>query len=414
MIVIGRRLGRAVGLTVAIVLTGCGDERALVDSTFGRFEPPAGSSPVAHAFEPGVYPGTPCGARYRRVFGTNDLESFQHAVYTAADQAQWSADQRETSAAPIDGATAVFRGPQQTLELSFWTRPRPTDANPAVGADISTNDVFRLTNIHFDWQAYTFAAILDVLGGTYSSCSQNLASPRTSVSGRVTSVETGLPLSGVKVLGWQMLPTRTWGNRGIAGTDADGRYAFDLPPGPSIRVSFDAGPGYEVAWWRDASSREQATDVVITGPDRNTQIVGIDARVEGRPPVLPEVPAGQINFAQRYGLAQALRVQVFGCKNQPTRRPAAWTECSAQPSSIAADKPAFVASTLDLNLPVLAPPVLADKYVVLRFNFVDRLLYFDFDESSGLLTTTNDGREISVLAPAPFVQLLKTDLPPGW
>jgi hypothetical protein len=230
----------------------------------------------------------------------------------------------------------------------------------------------------------------------------------------VTSVETGLPLSGVKVLGWQVLPTGSWGNRGIAGTDADGRYAFDLPPGPSIRVSFDAGPGYEVAWWRDASSREQATDVVITGPDRNTQIVGIDARVEGRPPVVTDVPPGHINIAQRYDLARALRVQVFGCKNQPTRRPAAWTECSAQPSSIASDKPASVASTLDLNLPVLEPPVLADKYVVLRFNFVDRFVYFDFDESSGLLTTTNDGREISVLAPAPFVQLLKTDLPPGW
>ncbi len=414
-----------VGMTACGPAQTVGSPTPVVASAFSQVPAPAGSILVGDSYTPQRSESlfTLC-AYSSRIFATNDLAAFQHAMYEVAARPGWSADQSESAGKPLNGLTAVFReGQTGVVELGFW--PSPGHGRDIRIVDFKGSEQFNgtISSADPDWSAWTYAAILKIYDGSYNKCYMSITPSLRSVSGRVTDRATGLPLPRIVVS--VQGTSRDGGHstiHSVATTDVDGRYKFTDYIYSSLRVGFSSfrGPPYTTSWWRDASSVETAMDVVLGG--RLTETLNIDASLEGQPTVSPSPPVsspppaapGEVNFARRYALADARSVRVFGCKNQPTSRPVALTECIGRPSSIADDDPALFASALDLNLAAQRPHALTNKYVVLRFNFVDRFVYLDFDESSGLLTASKDGDEIAVPAPASFIQLLKTDLPPGW
>jgi hypothetical protein len=171
---------------------------------------------------------------------------------------------------PLDGVSALFVGPDEELQLSFWSSATMLDSEPRF-YDYS----IRVRGAHFDWSAHPLAVVLELLDskshGGY--CVYDDLGGVTRISGRVTSLETGLPIANVLV-STGGAPVRT---------DADGRYSGDVlskygdKPG-ATRISFDAGPGYRVAFWRDAATAESATKLTI-GAERNIAYMHIDARM---------------------------------------------------------------------------------------------------------------------------------------
>jgi len=291
------RVGRSVllgNLLLLALLASCGgrDENALGATDLGRFQPSPGSVLLSKAYRPKVTEYVTQCAEYTRVFGTNDVEGFQRALFEAARSAHWSADQSELPLA-LDGISDIFRGRGEVARLSFWsaieplqqpgTRPKPEDNHYQRWFGPSA---LHTTNV--DWTVHRFAAVLEVFDGPFEGCEQTLTDGGVMrVAGRVTSSEAGLPVAGVKVWLYQSFPPNSPLN-GVPGlaalTDGDGLYTFDVRDKYPVRgVSFDGGPHYLVTWWRDATSLETAT-ALTKGSTRNVVFVGIDAKLQ---PVLP-------------------------------------------------------------------------------------------------------------------------------
>jgi hypothetical protein len=306
--------------------------------------------------------------------------------------------------------TAIFRGDREVVQLGFWS---DTEKGRAVSAVRS-----------FDWTAHRFAAVLEVFDGSYESCFHQLAPGMTRVSGRVTSSTTALPLAGVDVIARLFTgvacPTCTAVPKGpheptmwVAKTDADGRYSFDWRRGlpDPIRVSFDGGSGYHVAWWRDASSVELATDLAVSGAQRNMAVEGIDSRLEP-----PTVPSGAvINLAQRYVLDGATTVTITRCLSSQS---ATYCLNTTKPARRDAALVAPFARVLDSELARVRPEAPATDYVLLVIGFgnppspgdfrpiAGTFKAFVYDDARGLLTIDTPRDEIAVRAPEAFVRLV--------
>jgi hypothetical protein len=386
-------------LTVAACGSGGRDAPTLAATTFGQFTAPPGSSVVKESYEPekpsGVF--THC-ASYTRVFGTNDASSFQAAVYSTALAAGWSSDQSEAiSPFPMDGMTAVFRGEREIVQLRFLSsaaKSRPVEA---------------MQDVRFDWGTYRLAVVLEVLDGSYARCEYQIAPGLTRVSGRVTSSASALPLADVGVTAHQIVGgAATFGAR----TDADGRYSFEWRLQSPIRVSFNAGLGYRVAWWRDATSFETATDLAVSRAQRNLAIDGIDVRLEP-----PSIPSGSvINVVQRYDLAQATSLTITAC---PAASQPLATGCLGSSRVFKREDSLLVpfARALDAELARVPPEAPRSSYVQVVFGFGTppppgeyRLIagsYVAFVYEDGLLSMSTPRDEIAVRAPEAFVQMVE-------
>lgn len=391
---------------VVLAVAACGpggrDAPTLAATAFGQFTAPPESSVVKESYEPqrpsGVF--TSC-ASYTRVFGTNDASSFQAAVYSTALAAGWSSDQSEaTSPLPMDGMTAVFRGEREVIQLGFLSsaeKSRPVEA---------------MQDVRFDWDTYRLAVVLEVLDGSYSGCFLQIAPRLTRVSGRVTSSASALPLADVSVIAHNTVGgAATFGAR----TDADGHYSFAWRLQSPIRVSFDAGLGYRVAWWRDASSVETATDLAVSGAQRNLAIDGIDARME-----LPSIPnSAVINLAQRYDLARATTLTIARC---PAASPPLAISCLNATTAVRRDAGlvAPFALALDAEFARLRPEAPTGNYVYVAFAFgtpppagesrliAGTFVAFVYDDARALLTITTPRDEIAVRPPEAFVRLIES------
>lgn len=411
VIVQTRQRVAALGLVLVVLgVAACGpggrDAPTLTATVFGQFTAPPGSALVKESYEPrhssfGDF--THC-ASYTRIFGTNDASSFQAAVYSTALTARWSSDQSEaTSPLPMDRMTAVFRGEREVVELGF------------LSSAVKSRPVEAMQDVRFDWDTYRLAVVLEVLDGSYAGCFLQIAGGTTRVSGRVTSSASALPLADVAVTTHEQRPNGQYGTESKGRTDADGRYTFEwfrTPRESPIRVSFNAGLGYRVAWWRDASSVETATDLAMGGAQRNLAIDGIDVRMEP-----PSIPSGAvINVVQRYDLARATWLTITACPaaSQPLATGCLFSSrVSKREDSLLLP---FVRA-LDAELARVPPEAPRSTYVQMVFGFdtppppgESRLIagrFVAFVYEDGLLTIEYPRDEIAVRAPEAFVQLVE-------
>jgi len=286
--------------------------------------------------------------------------------------------------------------------------------------------VSAMQDVRFDWNTYRLAVVLEVLDGSYGGCFHQIAPGMTRVSGRVTSSASALPLADIAVTAHRIVdgpcpPCRALPNgqydiatfRGR--TDADGRYSFEWREQSPIRISFDAGLGYQVAWWRDASSIETAADLAVSGAQRNLAIDRIDVRME--PPSISSEAA--INLVQRYDLARATTLTIAQC---PAASPSLAIGCLNNTTSVRRDAGlvAPFARALDAEFARLRPEAPAGNYVFVAFAFgtpppggeprliAGTFVAFVYDDARALLTVTTPRDEIAVRAPEAFVRLIES------